>query len=212
MDKLTISIFGNKIFSEILHEMKLFSRFSTKYCNDFSSFMKEVNNRNHLIVFFVNKENEDYLHKIKIYNFPLILIFQNSKSFDLISGELVEKLNAPFKIFDFNKKITILSAKSKFKKNSLINLNNYIIDKNKRKIKKNNLELQLSEKEIDFLILFTKTKKPINKDFVLKNAWNYSLESETHTVETHVHRLRKKILEKFGDKNFIKNDDKGYYI
>ncbi len=79
-------------------------------------------------------------------------------------------------------------------------------------IKKNNLELQLSEKEVDFLVLFTKTKKPINKDLVLKSVWNYSLESETHTVETHVHRLRKKILEKFGDKNFIKNDDKGYYI
>ena len=74
------------------------------------------------------------------------------------------------------------------------------------------MELQLSEKEVDFLVLFTKTKKPINKDLVLKSVWNYSLESETHTVETHVHRLRKKILEKFGDKNFIKNDDKGYYI
>ena len=74
------------------------------------------------------------------------------------------------------------------------------------------MELQLSEKEINFLILFSKIKKPISRSLVLKNVWKYSLESETHTVETHIHRLRKKILEKFGDNNFIKNNNEGYYI
>jgi DNA-binding response OmpR family regulator len=103
-------------------------------------------------------------------------------------------------------------AKNEFKKNSLIKLKSYVIDKNERKIKKNDLELQLSEKETDFLILFSKSQQPITKNFVLKNVWNYSIKSETHTVETHIHRLRKKILEKFGDKDFIKNNSKGYYI
>jgi len=70
----------------------------------------------------------------------------------------------------------------------------------------------LSEKEISFLILFSKSKEPISRSLVLKNVWNYSPESETHTVETHIHRLRKKILEKFDDNNFIKNNNKGYYI
>ena len=74
------------------------------------------------------------------------------------------------------------------------------------------MELQLSEKEINFLVLFTENKDPISKNLVLKNVWKYSLESETHTVETHIHRLRKKILEKFGDSNFIKNNVQGYYI
>ncbi len=118
----------------------------------------------------------------------------------------------PFTILDFNKKIITVVAKNEFKKNSLINLKEYVIDKNERKIKKNNLELQLSEKEISFLILFSESKEPISRSFVLKNVWNYSLESETHTVETHIHRLRKKILKKFGDNNFIKNNNNGYYI
>ena len=118
----------------------------------------------------------------------------------------------PFTILDFKKKVITAIAKNEFKKNSLIHLSCYIIDKNVRKIKKNNLELQLSEKEINFLVLFSKNKKPISRNLVLKNVWNYSAESETHTVETHIHRLRKKILEKFGDNNFIKNDNKGYYI
>ena len=118
----------------------------------------------------------------------------------------------PFTILEFEKKVISLISKNEFKKNSLIQLEDYIIDKNERKIKKDDLELQLSEKEINFLILFSKSKEPVSRNLVLKNVWNYSLETETHTVETHIHRLRKKILEKFGDDNFIKNNNKGYYI
>jgi DNA-binding response OmpR family regulator len=61
-------------------------------------------------------------------------------------------------------------------------------------------------------MLFIDNKEPLNKNIVLKIVWNYSADSETHTVETHIHRLRKKILKKFGDDNFIKNNNKGYYI
>ena len=94
----------------------------------------------------------------------------------------------------------------------MINLRGYIINKNERKIKKNNLELQLTEKEINFLILFSQNNKPLSRNFVLKKVWKYSTESNTHTVETHIHRLRKKISEKFDDNNFIKNNKEGYYI
>ena len=118
----------------------------------------------------------------------------------------------PFSILEFEKKIISLIAKNEFKKNSLINLKGYTLDKNERTIKKNNLELQLSEKEISFLVLFTEIKEPVNRNLILKNVWKYSEESETHTVETHIHRLRKKIFQKFGDNNFIKNNNKGYYI
>ena len=60
--------------------------------------------------------------------------------------------------------------------------------------------------------MFSQNNSPISKDYVLKNVWNYSSDTETHTVETHIHRLRIKILEKFNDNNFIKNNNKGYYI
>ena len=105
-----------------------------------------------------------------------------------------------------------LFARYKFKKSSLINLSGYTIDKNERKIKKNNLVLQLTEKEINFLILFSQKNQPLSRNFILQNVWNYSSKSDTHTVETHIYRLRKKFLEKFKDNNFIKNNDKGYYI
>ena len=111
-----------------------------------------------------------------------------------------------------HKKIILLFARYEFKKSSLINLNGYTVDKNERKIKKNKIELQLTEKEINFLILFSENKKPLTRDFFLKTVWNYSAQTDTHTIETHIHRLRKKIFEKFNDNNFIKNNEKGYYI
>ena len=208
----TISIFGNKIFSEILSEMKLFSKYKVKYYDDVDLCVKDAENKNQLVVFFVFKVNKNFFSEIKKKNFPLILVGESSALKNIVSGEIESKLNMPFTILDFKKKVITVVAKNEFKKNSLINLNDYIIDKNERKIKKNNLELQLSEKEISFLVLFSENKEPVSRSLVLKNVWKYSSESETHTVETHIHRLRKKILKKFSDNNFIKNNSKGYYI
>tara|TARA_Y100001960_G_C14587973_1_gene784126 strand:+ start:132 stop:770 length:639 start_codon:yes stop_codon:yes gene_type:complete len=212
MSNLTISIFGNKIFLEIINEIKLFSKFKIKYYEDLNLCIKDAEKQNLLAVLFINEKNKSFFKKNKINSFPSILIVESSVSKNMYSGEFSEQLNMPFTIIEFEKKVISLIAKNEFKKNSLIQLNDYIINKNERKIKKNDLELQLSEKEINFLILFSKNKEPISKNLVLKNVWNYSSESETHTVETHIHRLRKKILEKFGDNNFIKNNSKGYYI
>ena len=212
MTNVTISIFGNKIFSEILNEMRLFSGYKIKYYEDLNLCLDDSKKKNHLVIFFVSGLDKNFYNEIKKNNFPLIFVNESSYVKNILSDELNDQLNMPFAILDLKKKIINAFAKNEFKKNSLIYLNNYIIDKNERKIKKNNLELQLSEKEISFLILFSKSKEPISTSLVLKNVWNYSPESETHTVETHIHRLRKKILEKFDDNNFIKNNNKGYYI
>ena len=190
MNDFTISIIGSKIFFEIINELNLFPKFNIKFYNNYDLYIKDSNIENQIVLFF------DTQLSLKITS----------------QEEVLEKIKTPFKILDFEKKITLLIAKSEYKKNSLINLSGYVIDKNERKIKKNDLQLKLSEKEISFLILFSKNKQPISKDSVLKKVWNYSPDSETHTVETHIHRLRKKILEKFGDGNFIKNNNKGYYI
>ena len=212
MTNLTISIFGNKIFLEIINEVKLFSKFKIQYYEDLNLCEQDAEKHNSLAIFFVKKKDISYFSKNKINDFPSILITESSIPKSMFSSELREQLMMPFTILEFEKKVISLLAKNEFKKNSLIQLGDYTIDKNERKIKKNNLELQLSEKEINFLILFSENKKPLSRNLVLKNVWKYSSESETHTVETHIHRLRKKILEKFGDDNFIKNNNKGYYI
>ena len=212
MSKLTISIFGSKIFLEIISEIKLFSNLKLKFYEEINLCIKDAQKQNSLVIFFVNRKNIDLLINKKIDSFPSILVSDFPVQKALYTGELTEKLIVPFSILDLKKKIVFLIAKNEFRNNSLIQLNDYIVDKNERKIKKNNLELQLSEKEINFIVLFKEKGKPLSKNLLLKDVWNYSLESETHTVETHIHRLRKKISEKFGDHDFIKNNDKGYYI
>ena len=207
MDKFNISIFENKTFFQIIKEIKLFSQYKIYHYEDYHLCTKNAEKGNNVVVFFINS-----LDKIKKYNFPSVLVAKSLEATNNHSNILSEELKIPFTIFDFEKKIISSIAKNEFKKNSLIHLNDYIIDKNERKIKKNDTELQLSEKEINFLVLFSKSKEPINRNVVLKNVWNYSSESETHTIETHIYRLRKKIFKKFGDNNFIKNNDKGYYI
>ena len=212
MSNLTISIFGNKIFSEIVSELKLFSKYKTKNYDDINLYAHDAEQDNQLSIFFLTEENKKDYEKVIKKNFPLIVITKFSIPKDILSGEFVEKLTMPFRALYLEKKIVSLLAKYEFSKSSLINLQGYTIDKNERKIKKNDLEVKLTEKEVSFLILFSQNDKPLSRNFVLKSVWNYSVETDTHTVETHIHRLRKKILEKFNDNNFIKNNDKGYYI
>jgi len=212
MSKYSISIFGDKIFPEILKEVKIFSNFTIKYYDDLNFCINETEKKKFMAIFFVKKSNLDLFKNKKLNNFPSLFVIDSSIQKNKFLPEFKEQIKMPFSIIEFNKKIISLFAKYKFKKNSLIHLKDYILNKNERKIKKDTLELQLSEKEINFLIMFSKSEKPMSKESVLKSVWNYSSESETHTVETHVHRLRKKILKKFGDSNFIKNNNKGYYI
>ena len=214
MNNLIISVFENKIFFEVLAELQLFSKYKIKLYKNINLYKKDLSNSGELLVFFntnTKKENKNYETIIK-NNLPLIVINKFKHLKNSLNPKFVDQLILPFSILDFEKKIVSLLARYKFNKSSLINLKEYTIDKNERKIRKNNQELQLTEKEIDFLILFSEYDVPLNRNFVLNKVWKYSAESDTHTVETHIHRLRKKIFEKFNDSNFIKNNEEGYYI
>ena len=214
MSSKTISIFGNKIFLEILKEIKLFSSFKIKYYEDIDICIKDSDSNidDKLIIFFVTSSNKKLYEKIKINSIPVIAISSSPILRNLKFDQLKEKINMPFSILNLQKKIITLLAKCEFQRNSLIYLHDYTIDKNERKIKKNGIELKLSEKEVNFLILFSKEKKPIDRKLVLKDVWNYSPDTDTHTVETHIYRLRKKISDKFLDEKFILNNKKGYYL
>ena len=212
MNSLTISIFGNQTFLNILNEIKLLSEFKFINFNDVDLCIKEAKKHDRVVIVFKNSTNNKIYQELVKAKLPLLAIC-NSKKTKLISkSELIDEINMPFKILNFQRKIISLQAKYEFSKTSVINLGFYTINRNERKIKRDNLELKLTEKEIDFLILFTNNDKPIDRDSVLKKVWKYSSKTDTHTIETHIHRLRKKILQKFNDSNFIKNNNKGYYI
>ena len=83
---------------------------------------------------------------------------------------------------------------------------------NARILKRNDQELKLTEREIDAITFLHKKNKPVSVEKLQKEVWKYGEDLETHTVETHVYRLRKKIKDKFNDGNFILSEKKGYFI
>ena len=101
MDNLTISIFGNKIFLEILNEIKLFSKYRSKYYENLDLCIKESIKLNKLIIFFLTESNKKDYEKIKTTYAPLIIITKSSVPKSKLFGELMEKINMPFSIIDF---------------------------------------------------------------------------------------------------------------
>ena len=120
-------------------------------------------------------------------------------------------LQIPSKIDDIIEKVNIWFLAKNFLKQSNIEIGNYYLDLNSRKISKNKKSLRLTEKETQ-LITFIISNNVVSLKDVQKFVWNYSSDLETHTVETHIYRLRKKFLEIFDDNNFINHNKEGYYI
>jgi hypothetical protein len=120
-------------------------------------------------------------------------------------------LDIPIDLFFFKEIVSILKMKYIFFEKSKILINNYEIDSNQRILSKNNNSIKLTEKELS-LILVLKKKNGVNKSELLKSIWNYNSKVETHTFETNLYRLRKKIEKKFNDKNFIYEKDSFYYL
>jgi len=123
-----------------------------------------------------------------------------------------DNLELPATIKEINAIVENTSAKKKFSKNSSIKIKSYLLNKNEKKLSKLNDFIILTEKEVHLLELFLKNKNPMSKDKILSLVWNYSSDADTHTVETHIYRLRKKITDKFTDENFILNNKEGYYL
>ena len=128
------------------------------------------------------------------------------------SDTIDASLDLPATLKEINSIVEDTAAKRFFNINSSIKLKDYLLNKNERKLSKLENHIILTEKEVQLLELFLKKKKPVSKDNILSSVWNYSSDADTHTVETHIYRLRKKILDKFKDEKFILNNKEGYYL
>ena len=118
----------------------------------------------------------------------------------------------PINIFKLVEKINIEFLKLQFNSQSEVKVNNYTIDLNSREILKKNTKLKLTEKEINTITYLSKSRKPVSINELQKKVWSYQSDIETHTVETHIYRLRKKFLNAFNDNEFIISKKNGYQI
>ena len=157
---------------------------------------------------FYEKERE--LEKLEKDNLSDYLVIAKKKLSNLKKQIVIDK--SPININDFIQTLNINFLKSKFIEQSKIDLGRYNLDLNSRILNQNEKELELTEKESSILIFLKQSKDPVKIDQLQEKVWGYNSELETHTVETHVYRLRKKINDKFNDNEFIISDKKGYFL
>ena len=145
----------------------------------------------------------------------LIILRSNQKL--LLNKNINEKNlfyidNSPISLNKLVELINVQLIKLRFNHKSKINIKNYELDLNSRLISKNSDNLKLTEKEIEIILYLIENKIKHTVQDLQKNIWGYSSTMETHTVETHIYRLRKKISDKFKDENLILSHKNGYFI
>ena len=179
-------IYKNKSLYHILKEIGFDLNFKINFIDNDNSLNNEIKDLDNYLIL----SNKKYL---------------NSNNFIVLN-------NLPINIFKLIEKINIEFIKLQFSNQSEVKLNDYTINLNSREMIAYNTKVKLTEKEINTIIYLSKSSKPVDIDELQKKVWSYKTDIETHTVETHIYRLRKKILNTFNDSKFIMSKKNGYQI
>ena len=197
MNKQVVNFVQLTKLYNILNEIKNFLYFDIKNYSNKDDFFQDLNKNNSLHQStIVTNSIENFKPNTKNIDMRNILVFEN---FPIQLNKIIDQINIQLikQRYDFQSKISI--------KNYNLNLNSRIISKNKK-------DLKLTEREIDIILFLKKQNEPKTIDVLQNEIWHYSSDLETHTVETHIYRLRKKIKDQFNDKSFIVSYKDGYSI
>ena len=183
--------------------------------NSLYEILEEIKDNLPFKIIEYQKEEDFIVENQSNINDTLIILKSNQKlpkNKNLNKTNFLRLPDLPLSIYKLTELINIQLIKLKFNYQSKISVKNYELDLNSRFISKNDVGLKLTEKEIEIILYLNKYKTKHNVLELQKNIWGYSPEMETHTVETHIYRLRKKISNKFNDENFILSHISGYFI
>ena len=184
MNNQNLVIYDFKILYEILREINNYINFKLINVDKISDLnLKDQND--YLLI--SNKKIKNVENQITLNNFPIDII------------KLIESINVKF-------------LKKKYSLQSDIDIGDYKLNLNSRKIFNGTKSLNLTEREANIIIYLNNSKKPVKISKLQTEVWGHNSKLETHTVETHIYRLRKKINDIFEDNNFIKSSKSGYVI
>ena len=175
--------------------------------NELFSILREIKSNLNFNLLNVSKKE---FSELKLDNLSSYLIITKKKIQNLENQIVLN--NYPLKITKIIEIININFLKIKFIQQSDIDLGFYKLNLNSRKIFNDKNELSLTEKEANIIIFLKKSEKPVSIDELQRQVWGHNSKLETHTVETHIYRLRKKISNKFNNHDFIKSTKLGYNI
>ena len=201
MHELNVLVYGPVSFQYTLNELRPFLKFNN---------LNESSKANFDIILFHDEALNDKKIKDFIIESKLLKICASNNKLQKVNFDTYIQL--PTTVKEINLAVENTSAKKKFSVNSSIEVKDYLLNKNEKKLLKNNSFIILTEKEIQLIELLLKNSNSTTKEFILSSVWNYSSDADTHTVETHIYRLRKKIKDKFKDNKFILNNKNGYYL
>jgi len=185
MSRKTLIIYQNENLFNILNEL---------YSEEFK------------IIFF-NKKNIKDFDQDKIVNY---LVITDSEKFKFKNQLVLNKF--PFKIKKILELININFLKYNFRTNSKIKIGFYTLNLNSRELILDKKKLFLTERESNLILFLNNSDRPLNIIDLQKKVWGHTSTLETHTVETHIYRLRKKIKNMFNDEKFILSTGSGYKI
>ena len=155
----------------------------------------------------ISKDNFSKTQLEKLGNFLVI----SNNNFSNFEDQIIIE-NYPIELLKLIENINIKFLKKKFNQQSDIGIGFYKLNLNSRKIFHKTNSLDLTEKEIQIIIFLKDSKKPVKVNQLQSKVWGHNSELDTHTVETHIYRLRKKIKDIFQDDNIIESVEKGYML
>ena len=213
MVKQIINIICIPILYNILDEIKDNLSFKVSNFNKEDEFLKflnknEIDNKKIFVITTIHKKDFFLKKDFNIKNIFFFLENGSEKNFD----PNYNIFKYPVDIYNLIEKINIQLIKQKYDFQSKIQLKSYSLDLNSRTITKGSIKLKLTEREMDIILFLNDNKSPQKINALQNQVWRYSYKLDTHTVETHIYRLRKKMNDNFRDDNFIISSDDGYFI
>ena len=177
---------------------------------DFTELFSILNEIKHSLNFNLLNVSEKEFDNLKLDNLNNFLIITKNNNLNMKNQIVLNDF--PLKISKIIETINVNFLKNRFIQQSDIDLGTYKLNLNSRKIFNNKNELSLTEKESDIILFLKNSEKPVSIDELQTKVWGHSSKLDTHTVETHIYRLRKKISSKFKDDDFIHSTKSGYSI
>ena len=193
MSKSVVNIIDFPVLYNVLFEVKDFLNFEVINYENENAFFEKIEKQN----------------SIKNYTIVAKNLLNNK---NINEKSIIYLDNIPINFISLIDKINTNLLKQRFSFQSNINIKDYNLNLNSRVISKEENELKLTEREIEIILFLNERKKPQNINILQKEVWSYTTDLETHTVETHIYRLRKKISNKFKDSDFILSSKEGYSI
>ncbi len=190
MNKSSLSILNLKTLYNIFFETKNFHNFN----------LYEYQNEQDLIEGLKKQGNSVIISRDQI----------NNQSINTKQTIIIE--DYPLNFFSLIDKINSILLMQQYDYQSNYEIKNYKVNLNSKIISKKDKELKLTQREIEVILYLKKSDQPVKVSTLQKKVWGYSENLETHTVETHIYRLRKKLKKTFDDENFIESLKEGYLI